>query len=69
MNFLNYINLLNNLPALILLITTEILKEAARTGKTPQELLDAAGIQTGINEATATELLNRLQLNNTMNVK
>ena len=67
MNFLNYINLLNNLPALILLITTEILKEAARTGKTPQELLDAAGIQTNINEATATELLNRLQLNNTMN--
>ena len=68
MNF-NYINLLNNLPALILLITTEILKEAQRTGKTPQELLDAADIQTGINEATAQELLNRLQLNNTMNVK
>ena len=66
---MNYINLLNNLPALILLITTEILKEAARTGKTPAELLDAANIQTGINEATATELLNRLQLNNTMNVK
>ena len=68
MNF-NYINLLNNLPALILLITTEILKEAQRTGKTPQELLDAADIQTGINEAMAQELLNRLQLNNTMNVK
>ena len=67
MNFLNYINLLNNLPALISLITTEILKEAQRTGKTPQELLDAAGIQTNINEATAQELLNRLQLNNTMN--
>jgi urease gamma subunit len=66
---MNYINLLNNLPALILLITTEILKEAARTGKTPAELLDAANIQTGINEATAQELLNRLQLNNTMNVK
>lgn len=64
---INYIQLLNNLPALILLITTEILKEAARTGKTPAELLDAASIQTGINEATATELLNRLQLNNTMN--
>jgi hypothetical protein len=64
---MNFINLLNNLPSLILLITTEILKESQRTGKTPQELLDAAGIQTNINEATAAELLNRLQLNNTMN--
>ena len=64
---INYIAILNNLPALILLITTEILKEAQRTGKTPAELLDAAGLQAGINEATATELLNRLQLNNTMN--
>jgi hypothetical protein len=63
---MNFINLLNNLPSLILLITTEILKESQRTGKTPQELLDAAGIQTNINEATAAELLNRLQLNNTM---
>jgi urease gamma subunit len=66
MNFLNTINLLNNLPTLILLVTTEILKEAARSGKTPAELLDAAGIQTNSNEATAQELLNRLQLNNTM---
>lgn len=63
---MNFVNLLNNLPSLILLITTEILKESQRTGKTPQELLDAAGIQTNINEATAAELLNRLQLNNTM---
>ena len=57
---MNLISLLTNLPALILLITNEILKESARTGKTPEELLADAGVQIDANEQTAIELLNRL---------
>ena len=57
---MNLISLLTNLPALILLITNEILKESARTGKTPEELLADAGVQIDTNEQKAIELLNRL---------
>lgn len=57
---MNLISLLTNLPALILLITSEILKESARTGKTPEELLADAGVQIDANEQQAIELLNRL---------
>lgn len=57
---MNLISLLTNLPALILLIANEILKESARTGKTPEELLADAGVQIDANEAKAIELLNKL---------
>lgn len=57
---MNLISLLTNLPALILLITNEILKESARTGKTPEELLADAGVQIDANEQKAIELLDRL---------
>lgn len=57
---MNLISLLTNLPALILLITNEILKESARTGKTPEELLADAGVQIDANEQKAIELLNKL---------
>lgn len=57
---MNLINLLNDLPTLILLITQEILRESQRTGKTPEELLADAGVKIDENEAKAIELLNRL---------
>ena len=57
---MNLINLLNNLPAVILLITQEILRESQRTGKTPEQLLADAGVKIDENEAKAIELLNRL---------
>jgi hypothetical protein len=56
----NLINLLNDLPTLILLITQEILRESQRTGKTPEELLADAGVKIDENEQKAIELLNRL---------
>lgn len=59
---MNLINLLNDLPTLILLITNEILKESARTGKTPEELLADAGVQIDANEQKAIELLNKLTI-------
>lgn len=57
---MNLINLLNDLPTLILLITQEILRESQRTGKTPEELLADAGVKIDENEQKAIELLNRL---------
>ena len=57
---MNLINLLNDLPTLILLITQEILRESQRTGKTPEQLLADAGVKIDENEAKAIELLNRL---------
>jgi hypothetical protein len=57
---MNLISLLTNLPALILLITNEILRESQRTGKTPEELLADAGVKIDENEQKAIELLNRL---------
>lgn len=59
---MNLLSLLTNLPALILLITNEILKESARTGKTPEELLADAGVQIDANEQKAIELLNKLSV-------
>lgn len=57
---MNLINLLNDLPTLILLITQEILRESQRTGKTPEQLLADAGVKIDENEQKAIELLNRL---------
>ena len=57
---MNLIQLLNDLPTLILLITQEILRESQRTGKTPEELLADAGVKIDENEAKAIELLNKL---------
>lgn len=57
---MNLINLLNDLPTLILLITQEILRESQRTGKTPEQLLADAGVKIDENEAKAIELLNKL---------
>ncbi len=57
---MNLINLLNDLPTLILLITQEILRESQRTGKTPEELLADAGVKIDANEQKAIELLNKL---------
>ena len=59
---MNLINLLNNLPTLILLITQEILRESQRTGKTPEELLADAGVKIDENEAKAIDLLNKLSV-------
>lgn len=47
---MNLVEILNTLPSMILLIIKEILKESARTGKTPEQLLDEAGQQTAANE-------------------
>jgi hypothetical protein len=58
----NLINLLNDLPTLILLITQEILRESQRTGKTPEQLLADAGVKIDENEAKAIELLNKLSV-------
>ena len=57
---MNLINLLNDLPTLILLITQEILRESQRTGKTPEQLLADAGVKIDANEQKAIELLNKL---------
>ncbi len=58
---MNIVEILNTLPSMILLIIREILKESARTGKTPEQLLDEAGQQTAANEQQAADLLARLK--------
>lgn len=58
---MNIVEILNTLPSMILLIIQEILKESARTGKTPEQLLDEAGQQTAANEQQAADLLARLK--------
>ena len=58
---MNLVEILNTLPSMILLIIKEILKESARTGKTPEQLLDEAGQQTAANEQQAAALLARLK--------
>ncbi len=57
----NIIDTLNTLPSVILLIIQELLRESARTGKTPQELLEEAGLQIAANEQKAADLLERLR--------
>lgn len=57
---MSILQILPILPSFILLITNEILRESARTGKTPEELLNDAGLRTDENEQKAIELLNRL---------
>jgi hypothetical protein len=56
----NLIDTLNTLPAVILLIINELLKESARTGKTPEQLLEEAGLQIAANEQKAAYLLAKL---------
>ena len=58
---MNIVEILNTLPSMILLIIKEILKESARTGKTPEQLLEEAGQQTAANEQQAVDLLARLK--------
>lgn len=58
---MNLVEILNTLPSMILLIIQEILKESARTGKTPEQLLDEAAQQTAANEQQAADLLARLK--------
>jgi len=58
---MNFISILSSLPSVILLIIQEIMKESARTGKTPEQLLNDAGIKTAENEDKAKELLARLR--------
>jgi len=58
---MNFISILSSLPSVILLIIQEIMKESARTGKTPEQLLNDAGIKTAENEDKAKELLARLK--------
>ena len=58
---MNLVEILNTLPSMILLIIKEILKESARTGKTPEQLLEEAGQQTAANEQQAADLLARLK--------
>ncbi len=57
----NIIDTLNTLPSVILLIIQELLKESARTGKTPEQLLEEAGLQIAANEQKAVDLLERLK--------
>lgn len=54
------LSILSSLPSFILLIIAEINKESARTGQTPQQLLEAAGLKTDDNEQKAIELLAKL---------
>ena len=58
---MNFISILSSLPSVILFIIQEIMKESARTGKTPEQLLNDAGIKTAENEDKAKELLARLK--------
>jgi len=58
---MNLVEILNTLPSMILLIIKEILEESARTGKTPEQLLEEAGQQTAANEQQAADLLARLK--------
>jgi hypothetical protein len=57
----NLIDTLNTLPAVILLIINELLKESARTGKTPEQLLEEASLQIAANEQKAADLLAKLK--------
>lgn len=58
---MNIIDLLSTLPSFLLLITNELIKESARTGKTPAQLLEEAGLKTDVNEEKAIELLAKLK--------
>ena len=58
MNIVEILNIVN--PSIILLMK-EVLKESARIGKTPEQLLDEAGQQTAANEQQAADLLARLK--------
>ena len=58
---MNIIDTLNTLPSVILLIIQELLKESVRSGKTPEQLLEEAGLQIAANEQKAADLLERLK--------
>ena len=58
---MNIIDLLQTLPSFLLLLTNELLKESARTGKTPAQLLEDAGLKIDANEEKAIELLEKLK--------
>ena len=58
---MNIVDLLSTLPSFLLLITNELLKESARTGKSPAQLLEDAGLKIDANEEKAIELLAKLK--------
>jgi urease gamma subunit len=58
---MNIVDLLNTLPGTILLIIEQFLQEAARDGKTPEQLLESAKIKIAANEQKAADLLERLR--------
>ena len=58
---MNIVDLLNTLPGTILLIIEQFLQEAARDGKTPEQLLESAKGKIAANEQKAADLLERLK--------
>ena len=58
---MNIVDLLNTLPGTILLIIEQFLQEAARDGKTPEQLLESAKSKIAANEQKAADLLERLK--------
>jgi hypothetical protein len=58
---MNIVDLLNTLPGTILLIMEQFLQEAARDGKTPEQLLESAKSKIAANEQKAADLLERLK--------
>ena len=57
---MNIVDLLNTLPGTILLIIEQFLQEAARDGKTPEQLLESAKGKIAANEQKAAYLLAKL---------
>lgn len=58
---MNIVDLLNTLPGTILLIIEQFLQEAARDGKTPEQLLESAKSKIAANEVKAADLLAKLK--------
>ena len=58
---MNIVDLLNTLPGTILLIIEQFLQEAARDGKTPEQLLESAKIKIAANEQKAADLMAKLK--------
>lgn len=58
---MNIVDLLNTLPGTILLIIEQFLQEAARDGKTPEQLLESAKSKIAANEQKAADLLAKLK--------
>lgn len=57
----NILTWINSLGVFFLQLYIEILKEAKRTGMTIDELIDSAEKQSALNEATASEMIDRFK--------